>query len=164
MTRVSLLEALKVETEVATADLLMPVAMQKEDKEEPKDRAAKVYLMRVPSSSEAKKKVPYILHQFITGDDEQAAGKLDTSTAIIRSVFAVYNKDEEVGGLTLLNLMERLRIHLLKKVVIDGKFELDKELKVECLVYPDDTAPYYAGEMITRWKLPAVEREVSEFL
>ncbi len=64
----------------------------------------------------------------------------------------------------MLNLMERLRLHLLKKVVIGDQFELDKAAGVEALAYPDDTAPYYAGELVTTWKLPAVEREVTKWL
>ncbi len=165
MTRVSLLEALKIETEEAVADLLLPVEMQEEDEEPPKDRPAKVFLMRVPNSKDANKNAPYILHQFITGADEQKPGEPTSSTAVVRSIFAVYNeKDEGAGGMALLGLMERLRIHLLRKVVIDGKFELDKTVKVECMAYPNDTAPYYAGEMLTTWKLPAVEREVATYL
>lgn len=169
MNRVFLLETLKVESKIATADLLMPVAMQKGDKEQPQDRAAEIYLMRLPHSSEAKKKVPYILHQFITGEDFQAKGGQNTSRAVIRSIFAVYHEDEQVGGLTLLNLMERLRIHLLRKVIIGGQFELDKDpnnnAKLECIVYPaEDTAPYHIGEMVSTWKLPPVEREVAKYL
>lgn len=165
MTRVSLLEALKIETEEAVADLLLPVELQEDDQEQPEDRPAKVFLMRVPNSKHANKNAPYVLHQFITGADEQKPGELTSSTAVVRSIFVVYNeKDEGKGGLALLGLMERLRIHLLRKVVIDGKFELDKTAKVECLAYPDDTAPYYAGEMVTTWQLPAVEREVAKYL
>lgn len=37
---------------------------------------------------------------------------------MVRSIFAVYNDDEQEGGLMLLNLMERLRIRLLREVVI----------------------------------------------
>lgn len=163
MDRVALLEALKAESQVATADLLLPVAMQKEDGEQPADRAANIYMMRVPDGKAATKKAPYILHQVITGKDQQPQGELDESSTTIRSIFAVYNRDEQVGGLTLLGLMERLRIHLLRIVVIgEGQFELDKEAGVEILVYPDDTAPYFAGEMVTVWKTPAVEREVRQ--
>lgn len=165
MTAVSLLDTMKVESKIATADLLLPVAMQKGDKEQPPDRAADIYLMRLPFSSEAKKKVPYILHQFITGEDFQEEGEPDTSRAVIRSIFAVYNEDEQAGGLALLNLMERLRIHLLRQVVIGGKFELDKKAKLERIVYPsEDTAPYHIGEMVSTWILPPVEREVAKFL
>ncbi len=164
MDRVALLECLKLESEEAVKDLLLPVAMQKGDKEKPQDRAAKIYLMRVPDSGAAYKKAPYILHQFITGKDQQPPGERDESYATVRSIFAVYHKDEQIGGLAMLNLMERLRLHLLKKVVIGDQFELDKAAGVEALAYPDDTAPYYAGELVTTWKLPAVEREVTKWL
>lgn len=165
MDRVALLEALKLETETAVANLLLPVEMQENENDKPRDRPAKVFCMRVPNSRAANRNAPYVLHQFITGADEQKEGEMDTSTAVVRSIFVVYNeKNEEAGGLALLGLMERLRIHLLRKVIIDGKFELDKKAKVECMAYPDDTTPYYAGEMITTWKLPAVEREVTRYL
>ena len=82
----------------------------------------------------------------------------------MRSAFCVYNENEEEGGLMLLNLMERLRIALLRKVVIGRQFKLDLEAGLDTLVY--DTAgrpthPYYLGEMISVWKLPhTIEREV----
>ena len=161
MNRVELLYALKAESLIATKGLLMPVAMQEHDKRQPPDREADVYLMRLPNSKAAKKKAPYILHQFITGYDQQPEGDLDESSATIRTIFAVYSEDEQEGGLILMNLMERVRIHLLRKVVIDHKFELDKQVKLEALAYPDDTAPYFAGEMISTWKCPAVKREVT---
>ncbi len=164
MDRVALLEALKTESESATKDLLLPVAMQKEDREQPEDRAVNVYMMRVPDGKAVTKKAPYILHQVITGKDQQPPGELDESSTTIRSIFAVYNKDEQAGGLALLGLIERLRIHLLRTVIIgDGQFELDKEAGMEYLIYPDDTAPYFAGEMVTIWKTPVVEREVRQY-
>lgn len=64
----------------------------------------------------------------------------------------------------LLNLIERLRIHLLQTVVIGQKYQLDLEAGLETLIYPEETAPYYAGEMISTWKLPAIEREVRKWL
>ena len=48
-----------------------------------------------------------------------------------------------------------------RQVVIGGQFTLDLEAGLETLVYPDDTAPYFVGEMISTWKLPLVEREVN---
>lgn len=38
---------------------------------------------------------------------------------------------------------------------------LDLEAGLETIVYPDDTAPYFVGEMISTWMLPPVEREVN---
>ena len=64
----------------------------------------------------------------------------------------------------LLGLMERLRIKLLKQVVIGERYQLDLTQGAEVLIYPDDTAPYFAGEMITTWKIPSIEREVRQWL
>ena len=99
--------------------------------------------------------------QAITSKDTQPSGELEAGVAVVRSIFAVYNDDEQEGGLMLLNLMERMRIALLKQVVIGNQFTLDLDAGLETMAYPDDTAPYFVGEMLSTWKLPAVEREVS---
>lgn len=162
--RVALLEELRAFTLASTKDLIMPVRRQKEDTEQPQPRAASVFLMRLKDSKIADKKAPYILHQFLNGTDRQKKGEKMYSDAIVRSIFVVYNEDEQEGGLMLLNLVERLRIDLLKKVVIGKRFKLDLETGLEFFAYPEDTAPYYSGEMTTRWEIPTVEREVKEYL
>lgn len=163
MTRETLLRQLKAVTEQATGDLRLPVQPQRDDGR-PRSRAPEVYLMRLPDSAAAKKKAPYIIHQAITGKDVQPAGQQVAATAVVRSVFCVYHDDEQAGGLMLLALMERLRVRLLRQVILGGQFELDTQAGVESLLYPEDTAPYYAGKMITTWKLPAIEREVRQWL
>lgn len=162
MTRAILLDRLKEFTEQAISGLLLPTKQEKGEKEK-ELRPADVYKMRLPDSNSAKKKAPYIIHQIITGKDLQKSGNLCQSETTIRSIFCVYCDDEQEGSLLLLNLMERLRIELLKKVIIAGQFQLllDDDNGIEALIYPDDTAPYFAGEMVSRWRLPAVEREVS---
>lgn len=137
----------------------MPSKIQKAN-EEPNYRAAKVYKMRLTDSKAATKKAPYILHQIITGKDHQPPGKRMASSTVVRTIFCVYCDDEQEGSLMLLNLMERLRIELLRQVVIGAQFTLDLQEGMETLVYPDDTAPYFAGEMVSTWKMPSVEREV----
>ena len=62
----------------------------------------------------------------------------------------------------LLNLMERLRIALLQKRVVGGQFALDMQAGIESLIYPDNTPPFYLGEMMSRWWLPAIKRELKE--
>ena len=106
MTRIILLERLRAFTEEATADLIMPTRMQKGDTEQGY-RPADVYLMRLPDGTSATKKAPYVLHQVITGMDQQPQGQRVTSSAKVRSICCVYNDDEQEGGLMLLNLMER---------------------------------------------------------
>lgn len=168
MDKVILLEELKSFTEEAVGDLLMPVRTQKADGKQDgaaEDmRAARVYLMRIPDSGAAYKKAPYILHQAITGRDAQPGGDYPQASAVVRSVFCVYCSDEEEGAMMLLNLMERLRVALLRAVIVGGQFELDLGAGVDMLVYPDDTAPYYIGEMATTWRMPAVKREVRQWL
>jgi hypothetical protein len=162
MTRAILLDRLKEFTEQAISGLLLPTKKERgENKIE--CRPADVYKMRLPDSNAAKKKAPYIIHQVITGKDRQKSGSLCESETTIRSIFCVYGEDEQEGALLLLNLMERLRIELLKKIIIAGQFQLLlDDSGIETLIYPDDnTAPFFAGEMVSRWRLPAVEREVS---
>lgn len=162
MTRTGLLESLKSFTEEATEDLLLPVRAQKGDAEDAdKLRAAGVYTARLPDMKASDKKAPYIVHSVITGRDTQDQGEQVACTATVRSVFCVYHEDEQEGGLALLNLTERVRVALLKKVVI-GINELDMRQGIELLVYPDDTAPYFIAEMVTVWKLPPIKREVKE--
>ena len=87
----------------------------------------------------------------------------------VRSIFCCYNPDEQEGDLALLNMMERFRVELLKVrkvggVGADGKpryqFTLDisPDHKLESIPYDDESKPYYAGEMITYWKLPTVQQ------
>jgi hypothetical protein len=161
--RVDLLERLKEVTQDAIKDLILPVRIQREG-EDQSYRSADVYLMRLPDSKSATKKAPYIIHQLITGRDMQEEGQRVTSTAQVRSIFCVYSDDEQEGSLMLLGLMERLRIKLLKQVVIGERYQLDLTQAAEALIYPDDTAPYFAGEMVTTWKIPSIEREVRQWL
>ena len=140
----------------------MPVKIQSES-EEQQYRAAEVYLMRLPDAAPRRKRPPTSStshHQ----QRHQPSGELEAGVAVVRSIFAVYNDDEQEGGLMLLNLMERLRIRLLREVVIGRRFQLDLEAGLETFIYPDDTAPYYAGEMTTTWRVPGVEREVRQWL
>jgi hypothetical protein len=160
MTEIFLLECLKEFTIAETKDMILPTRIQKED-EQQAYRPAEVYLMRLDDSSAAKKKAPYIIHQFISGKTSQPQGRPATCSATVRSIFCVYSDStEDDGALKLLNLMNRLQFALLKVGVIGKKYVLDLQAGLESFVYPEDTAPYYAGELVSTWTIPAVEREV----
>ena len=158
MNKVILLEQLKEFTELAIKDLLMPVRPQENSPQEP-PRPARVHLINLPSGRGPTEQAPYVIHRIITGKDEQPAGEREQAGALVRTVFAVYSPDEQEGGLMLLNLMERLRIALLQRRVIGGQFALDMQAGIESLIYPDNTPPFYAGEMVSRWRLPGIERQ-----
>lgn len=119
--------------------------------------------MRLPRSdaTAAKKYAPYILLQLVTGKDEQPEGERSRASCLIRFIFCVYGEDEQEGALSLLNVMEAVRIELLKRTVIGGRFLLNRQAGLESFVYPDDTAPFYAGEMVGTFYLPPIEREVN---
>lgn len=162
MTKTGLLESLKAFTQETIKGLLLPVRAQKGDTEATATlRAADVYMTRLPEMKASDKKAPYIIHSVITSRDAQSQGEQLKSSATIRTVCCVYHEDEQEGGLALLNLTERMRVELLRRVVIDI-YELDLTQGIELLVYPDDTAPYYIAEMVTVWKLPPIKREVKE--
>lgn len=163
MTNITLLEQLKLFTEETIKDIILPVRLQKGDTEQ-QMRAADVHLMRLPDSTAATKKAPYIIHQLVTSKDTQPAGRQESGSSVVRSVFCVYCENEQEGALNLLNLMDRLRIRLLQQVIIGQQYQLDMEAGVEMLIYPEDSAPYYAGEMSTTWKMPSVEREWRQWL
>lgn len=159
MIKNNLLDALKAFTEKETDSLILPVQRQKEDRELPKPRPPEVHKMGLPDFKAEKKKAPYIIHQIITARDVQPAGQPTSSQAVVRSVFSVYHEDGSEGPLALLECMERLRVAMLRQIVV-GQFTLDKEAGIEYLIYPDNIPPFYAGEMVSTWILPPVEREV----
>ena len=159
MTKEQLLDDLKSFLVGVTKHYELPEALQKGDTEQ-KFRAPEIYKMRLPNGNDAKKKAPYIIVQYVTGKDYHRQLQQSQSTAIVRLIFCVYNKDEEEGALSLLNVMETVRLELMKQVLIGKCFKLDTDAGVESLVYPEDTAPYYAGEMMFTVFVPPTEREV----
>ena len=171
-TKVGLLYALKAFTEKFTGTMLLPAKRQSKDEREPADRAATVFLARLPDMTSFDRKAPFILHQAVTGLDEIGNTNKGTgmqirrdliSTCVVRSVFCVYCKDEQEGGLLLLNLMEELRTALLLyPTMLNKVFELDIDEGISQMIYPETgergTAPFYLGEMVTQWKLPTIKR------
>ena len=164
MTRVWLLESLKARMEQDIKDLIMPVKAQKGDTEE-ETRPAEVWNGRLPDMKSTTKKAPYVLNTILTSRFRQVPGQPPESLVSVRTVYCVYNSDDHEGALMLLNLMDRIRISLQKNPIVDGKYELNMtEDGITDFVYPDDTAPFFMGEMVTEWIMPPVEREVQKWL
>lgn len=160
MTAINLLECLEEFVKEKTADIKLQVKVRNRNPEEVKERAADVYKMQLPKKEDQTEKVPYILLQFLTGKDDKEDGKPEQSMCRIRIVAATYSEDGSRGALDVLNVILRIRSELKKAGVVGGRFVLNNPL--EYIVYPDSTQPYYLGEMVTNWSVPAIEREVTE--
>lgn len=154
MTPQMLLDELKLFIEECTKDILLQVKTKPSEASTASRRAAEVHLMGLPDKEAETSRIPYILLQFINGKDEDDA----ESTCQVRIVVATYSEDGRVGAMDVLNLITKMRIELLKKGVIGDQFLMKKPL--EYIVYPEDTKPYFMGEMMTVWEIPDIKREV----
>jgi len=172
LTRVVLLEQLKLFTQEAIKDLLLPVEPLT-DNDTPPSRTPGVYIPKLPEQALWHSKAPFITHEIVTGrdcfelDPRNLPGALDVkvprSLAVVRSCFCVYGTDAQQGSHALLNLMERFRIALIQQGIVGGQFELDLHEGLETLVYPTNPekvarSKFALGEMISNWRLPPVER------
>ena len=115
--------------------------------------------MNLPKKEDEIQQIPYILIKYLTGKDEKTPGEETEAQASIRIIVATYAEDAEEGSMALLNVISNLRYNFLKDEELNQQFRL--VLPLESIIYPDDTRPYYLGEMMTIWTLPPVEREVN---
>lgn len=172
MTPIILLERLKEFIQANTEDIILPVRpvknktlptvscpREKAATDAITHRAAEVHLMRLPDKDAEENRIPYILLQLITGTDTGAQGQQEDSEAKVRIIIATYSENDSEGALDVLNLITRIRVALLKAGEIGQQFLLRKPL--EYLVYPDDTRPYFFGEIMTIWEMQTIKREVN---
>ncbi len=159
MTARELLHTLKKFCEDSVKGMVLPTAVQRGDTEEHK-RVPTMYEMRLPDSGNAEKLAPYEIIQVVHTKHIQNPGDKPRYFVDVRLVFCVYCEDEQDGAIMLLNFMERVQMRLLKEVDIGSLCLLDVNEPLEMLIYPEDTAPYYAGEMSGTFVLPGTEREV----
>lgn len=161
MTPIILLERLEEFVKEKTSDIKLQVRVRKgEEGTKEKERAAFVYKMNLPTKDDQTEQVPYILLQILNGKDDQTAGEPAEAVCAVRIVVVTYSEDAGVGAYDVLNLILRIKSELEKAGVIGDQFALDMPL--EYIIYPDNTPPYYIGEMITNWSLPTITREVEE--
>ena len=161
MTPIFLMDNLEEFIKEKTKDILLEVK-DRSGSNEPVRRAADVYKFGLPEADDAVQRVPYILLKILTGTDSKKENEPPESIVKVRIIFAVYSKNEQDGTLSLLNLILKVRSELEKTGIIAKKYAL--QMPLEYIVYQDTTPPYYLGEMITSWSVPAITREVEEFL
>lgn len=158
------LYCLKAFTEEAVKDLLLPVRAQRAGEEDTLSPAS-VYLMRLPDSTVYQKKTPYIIHQVVESEDGQRDGHLTESVLTVRTIFCVYNKDGQEGALQLNELVDRLRVSLLRTRILENRYFLDvTESDMKFIYFTEDIFPYYAGELETVWRGESVQMDVDNIL
>lgn len=155
MTPINLLEELKKYIEEKTENILLPVKQRKGERQA--DRPPNVYLMNTPTKEGETQQIPYIILKYLTGKDEEE----ETSQVAVRIIIAVYEEDAEAGAIGLLNVISNIRYNLMKDRQLAKRFNLI--LPMENIIYPDDTRPYYLGEIMTNWTIPPVRRELKEY-
>lgn len=158
MTEAVLLERLAEFIEEITKDRIYPVR-RKAGVDDGKERAPNVYKMALPKKGHDDQLIPYIVLQVVTSKTAQAGGNPMERRCAVRIVFAIYDEDAMEGGNALLTLISAVEEKLLETQLIGGQFILSDTM--ETLVYPDNAPPYHMGEMMTVWKMPPIERQVT---
>jgi len=167
MTPIVLLDQLQAFIEACTGDIMLTTRPEKGGtlKGKPGTRAAGVYKMRLPErdvSEATEKRIPYIILQVLTGQDGHEAGQPEDSFCRVRIIVATYSEDGGEGANDVLNVVTRIRVALLKAGEVGEQFLLRYPL--EYIVYPEDTNPYFFGELMSIWEMPTVRREVNALL
>lgn len=100
---------------------------------------------------------PYIIVRVVDGG---VASEDEPDTCRIVLVVGVYDEQSDrQGNKIVLNVLQRIRTHLLSKRIINKQFRID--YPCEWSVYDDeDLHPYYFGAVETNWTLPAIRQEV----
>lgn len=160
MTRTMLVKELEKLCRDCTKKFKLPTAIAKGDTKQ-EVRAPNIHRMRLPDSHSYEKEVPYIIIQIDNSRHIQKEGNEPLNTATVRLIFAVWSDNEQEGSEMLLNLMDTVQEAILKKVQIGKHFRLDVHEPLDSIIYPDDTAPFFAGEMIGTFILPSIKREVN---
>lgn len=94
-------------------------------------------------------------------EDTDQEGRWTVNVHMLISVMLF--EEENQGNLILATLMNQIDLHLSKKGIIAGRYEMEpekhKRFNHEC--YPN----YYECDFITRWKLPAANMEgIEEYI
>jgi hypothetical protein len=110
------------------------------------------YLPEKTAANRLNEEYPFILLRPQEGEDTE-----DGYRVKLLMLFAT-KADDEAGFLDVLNLMERIRIKLLKKRLVDSRFRLEMPYKWK--FYDEQAEPEWFGEAVTTWTLPHVLEEV----
>lgn len=163
MTFRGLLDALEAAVKAELGTMQLPVKQEGWD-DQPLSRDVEIFKQKVPPVTDVEQKIPYILLQIVNGVDDVDSNGKNENTVSVRMVITIYDEDPDQGRLAAQNIVERLRVGLQRRGVIGKRFELTKPF--EYAFYVDDTAlynPYHQAEIMTKWKIPPVKRQMSPY-
>ncbi|MEK4046573.1 hypothetical protein NSU18_23305 [Paenibacillus sp. FSL H8-0048] len=95
---------------------------------------------------------PVIMIRPAEGEGDSGQGKIK-----IKIQFGTHS-EEETGLIMLLNLMERVRILLLRQRVLEQRFSLDASWTWK--LDEEHLSAVWRGELTTTWALPQIRQEV----
>lgn len=95
---------------------------------------------------------PVIMIRPAEGEGDSGQGKIQ-----IKLQFGTHS-EEETGLIMLLNLMERVRILLLRQSVLEQRFSLDASWTWK--LDEEHPSAVWRGELTTTWALPQIRQEV----
>lgn len=153
MTAIALLEALRARAEVILSGLW------EENKNREWTRPA-VYMLHLPDKELEKPRVPYVLVQFAGARDFLDEHRERACEIKARFVVAAYNPENPATSLGALEILERLRVGLLRFPLVADRFTLDEAAGIEREVYAADEPPYFFGALRAVYRAPAVDKEL----
>lgn len=117
-----------------------------------------VYPQSLPAKEEEddSEHFPYIIVRITDGSYDG-----DSEKCKIVLIVGIYDeRQDRQGNKIVLNVIQRIRMHLLSKRVIgNNRFAIAPPC--DWTVYEDeDLHPYYVGAVETNWMLPAIQEEV----
>lgn len=148
MTTIDLLRAAKIFTERSVGK----ITMSKKTGGEEVDAKIEVYTGYIPEKEDELKAAPYILIQAVKGTNDE---EKQENTVNLRFVIVLRFEDSEEGYLGVLEVLERLQTEMRKSGLFQNQYGIGK---IEWLLYPQDTKPYYIGEMTVECQKQNVKR------
>ncbi|WP_339225717.1 hypothetical protein NYE80_31020 [Paenibacillus sp. FSL H7-0357] len=114
-----------------------------------------VYLGDLPPNSADSQEDPE--YPFIIIRPFEGEGGKDNIQSQIKLLFRTRPRDNS-GFIDLLNLMERVRILLMRQGILEKKFAINDSWKWKLI--EEQPMLEWVGEVITTWTLPQIKREV----
>lgn len=111
-----------------------------------------VLLGYLPQSNAGNTGYPVIKIRPAEGEGDSGQGQIQ-----IKLQFGAQSEDD-TGLIDMLNLMERVRILLLRKRVLEQQFVMDANWKMK--LNEEHPAADWGGELTTTWVLPQIRPEV----